>query len=130
MLNQTVDQKKNEFFTRNAAGSGGGEIFWGLGMPIVIESTFLQVFLRRLGASSLFVGLVPTFFFVGIAVFGLISGYLTGHQQNKRKALIITHVFAALPMSLFGVFFLITGTGPRTLPVFLVLYGFFPWVSG
>ncbi len=26
------------------------ELFWGLGFPVVLESTFLQLFLKSLGA--------------------------------------------------------------------------------
>ncbi len=119
------DTAKDSYFTRNAAATAGGEFFWGIGMPVVMESTFLQVFLRNLGASSLVVGLVPTFFFLGISVFGLLSGYLTGHLPNKRRVIVITHLYGALPIPVFGLILVVSGSGPGTLPLFLVMYGLF-----
>ena len=41
------------------------EFFWGLGFPIVLESTFLQLFLKNLGASSFVIGIVPALFIFG-----------------------------------------------------------------
>ena len=125
MSQQPIDAKKDTFFSRNAAAAAGGEFFWGLGMPVVIESTFLQVFLRNLGASSLVVGLVPTFFFIGVSVLGVVSGYLTGHLSNKRRVIIITHFYGSLPIAVFGLILIVSGIGPGTLPLFLLMYGLF-----
>jgi MFS family permease len=122
---ETVDSKKDKLFARNLTAAASGEIFWGIGLPVVVESTFLQVFLRNLGASSLVVGLVPTFFFIGVSLFGLLSGYLTGHLKNKKKVILLTHGLGALPIPLFGVILYITGSSGITLALFLCMYGLF-----
>lgn len=124
-MNMSIEAKKDKYFIRNVAAAAGGELFWGIGLPVVVESTFLQIFLRSLGASSLIVGLVPTFFFIGISLFGLLAGYLTGHLQDKRKVIVATHLFGTLPIPAFGFFLLISGGGNNTIIVFLLLYGLF-----
>ncbi len=50
---------KDIYFKRNVLGVSVVEFFWGLGFPIVMESTFLQLFLKNLGASSFVIGIVP-----------------------------------------------------------------------
>lgn len=66
-----MDRLKNIYFRRNAFGVSVVEFFWGLGIPIVLESTFLQLFLKNLGASSFAIGVVPALFMVGISCFPL-----------------------------------------------------------
>ena len=121
----TGEDKKDRLFVRNLTAAACGEIFWGIGLPVVVESTFLQVFLRNLGASNLVVGLVPTFFFIGVSLFGLLSGYLTGHLRNKRKVIIITHAFGTIPIPFFGIILYFSGATDITLALFLCMYGLF-----
>jgi len=52
----------NQHYKRNVFGISSAEVLWGIGLPLVIESTFLQLFLKSLGASSFAIGLVPSFF--------------------------------------------------------------------
>lgn len=101
------------------------EFTWGLGMPVVIESTFLQLFLRNLGASNLLIGLIPTFFSGGVAVFALFSGTLTGHIERKRTAVIIVHIAAALPILSFGIVLSLTGFTSSILFAFFCCYALF-----
>jgi len=54
-----MDTQKDTNFKRNIAGTAGVGFFWGLGFPIVQESTFLQLFRKNLGASSFAIGIVP-----------------------------------------------------------------------
>ena len=61
----------DQYFRRNTFGISSVEFLWGLGMPVVVESTFLQLFLRNLGASNFLIGLIPTLFSGGVAVFAL-----------------------------------------------------------
>ncbi len=96
-----------------------------MGIPIVIESTFLQIFLRSLGASGKVIGLIPSFFFIGVALFGILAGYLTGHLENKRRVIIITHLYGSVPIPVFGLIFLLTGVTDFTLPLFLIIYACF-----
>lgn len=111
-------------FRRNVVGVSLVEFLWGLGMPPVFESTFLQLFLRHLGASSLLIGLIPTLAAAGTALSGLLSYSLTGHLERKRTAVILVHVITALPMLVFGLILGFTGFGTATLGLFLALYAF------
>lgn len=120
----------NQHFGRNLAGICGVELLWGLGMPVLIESTFLQLFLRNLGASSFLVGLIPTLMSAGVAVFSLSSYSLTVRLVRKRGAVIAVHVAAALPVLVFGVVLAFTGTRPATLPLFFAAYSLFSIAVG
>lgn len=115
----------DQYFRRNTIGISSVEFFWGLGMPVVIESTFLQLFLRNLGASSFLIGLIPTLFSGGVALFSLFSGRLTGHIERKRPAVIAVHVAAALPVLAFGILLAITGYDPSIIFVFFCCYALF-----
>jgi MFS family permease len=114
-----------QFFRRNTVGISGVEFFWGLGMPVVIESTFLQLLLRNLGASSFLIGLVPTLFSGGVALFSLVAGTLTGHLERKRPAVIIAHAAAALPLLGFGIVLAAFGFISSILLVFFSCYAMF-----
>ena len=120
----------DSFFLRNTIGISGTEFFWGLGLPVLLESTFLQVYLRKLGASNLMIGMVPAMLFAGLSVFGLFSGYLTSHLESKRKAVIVTHVFGSLPFPLLGIVLLATGFNSFSIPMFFISYGLFSALLG
>jgi hypothetical protein len=121
---------QDRYFRRNVAGICGVELFWGLGMPVVIESTFLQLFLRNLGASSFLVGLLPTLLSAGMAIFSLSSYSLTVRLARKRGAIIAVHVAAAMPVLVFGLLLGAAGIRPSTLTMFLVAYGLFSIAVG
>lgn len=92
----------DSYFARNTASISAVELFWGLAIPVLFESTFLQVFLREIGASNLTVGLIPAILSVGIMLFSLMSAYLTSHLERKKLWVILTHAFAGLPLIIFG----------------------------
>lgn len=119
------DSNIDNYFLRNTIGISFVELFWGLGLPVVMESTFLQLFLKHLGATNFLIGFVSTLFFIGLAFFSLFSGFFTAHLQNKKNAVILLHLFASLPMLIFGVFLKFTGFVPGTLNFFLIAYAFF-----
>ncbi len=68
---------KDNYFKRNVFGITGVEFLWGLGMPVVIESTILQLFMKNLGATSFQIGLIPAFFAIGYSIFALWGCYFT-----------------------------------------------------
>ena len=113
------------YFVRNTTGISSVELFWGLGLPVVMESTFLQIFLHSLGANSFLIGLIPTVFFAGVSIFSLLSSFLTAHLAKKKSAVIIFHLFASLPILFFGIFLKISGLAHGTITIFFVSYGFF-----
>jgi MFS family permease len=112
-------------FRRNLIGISTVELLWGLGLPVVLESTFLQLFLRNLGASSLLIGLIPTMASAGVALSSLFSYFLTAHLERKRTAVVLVHLSAAVPVLAFGVILVFAGIRANTLTVFLVAYAFF-----
>jgi MFS family permease len=112
-------------FRRNLLGISAVELLWGLGLPVVLESTFLQLFLRHLGASNLLIGLIPTLIYAGVALSSLFSYFLTAQLERKRTAIVLVHVSAAVPVLAFGAILIFTGIRARTLTVFLVAYAFF-----
>jgi len=112
-------------FRTNIFGICSVELLWGFGMPLVIESTFLQLFLRHLGASSFLIGLIPTLISAGMALSSLISFSLTGRLERKRTAVILAHVFTALPVLAFGGVLSFTGIRSSSLAVFLSAYALF-----
>jgi hypothetical protein len=114
-----------KYFRRNTIGISSVEFLWGMGMPVLIESTFLQLFLRNLGASNFLIGLIPTLFSGGVAVFSLFAGTLTGHVENKRPVVILVHVAASLPILTFGIVLHLTGFTSSILLVFYCCYALF-----
>lgn len=94
--NNSPDYRKNVF------GISSAEFFWGLSLPVLFESTFLQLFLKSIGASNRTIGLVPALISAGMMLFGIAAAYITSHLAEKRKAVIITHATASLPVIIFG----------------------------
>ena len=115
----------DRYFRRNTIGISSVEFFWGLGMPVLVESTFLQLFLRNLGASNFLIGLIPTLFSGGVAVFSLFAGSLTGHVEHKRPVVILVHLAASLPILAFAVVLNLTGFTSSILLVFYCCYALF-----
>ncbi|THB79010.1 MAG: MFS transporter [Desulfobulbaceae bacterium] len=120
-----MDQLKDRYFFRNVAGVSLVEFFWGLGFPIVLESTFLQLFLKHLGASSFLIGLVPSIFVIGISCFPLFSSYLSRNLVRKRGLVIILHLVSALSILFFGLILLAWGKPEGVLPIFFISYALF-----
>ena len=99
-------------------------------MPVVVESTFLQLFLRNLGGSNFLIGLIPTILFIGSSLFSLLGGFLTSHLERKRRAVIATHLAAAVPLLIFGIFLYLVGNGRQIIPIFLTAYSLFSIAVG
>ncbi|MDC7227950.1 MAG: MFS transporter, partial [Spirochaetales bacterium] len=99
------------------------EFLWGLGLPLVLESTFLQLFLSKLGASNLIIGFVPTFFFIGQALLGVFAAFYTRNLDKHRTAVIVFHLIPSLTILFFSAYLYITGVFlPSTIYVFFTVY--------
>ena len=116
---------KDRFFRQNVIGISGVEFLWGLGLPVVVESTFLQLFLRHLGASSVVIGLIPFFFFIGTSVFALLSSYFTAGMAFKRKAVIVLHFVSGISLLLIGAGLLAFDEAAHVIIIFLGCYAVF-----
>lgn len=115
---------------RNITGLASVEFSWGIGLPVIIDSTFLQLFLKNLGASSFVIGFIPALFFLGPALMGPVSGYLTAHLERKRTAVTVSHLTAAGIWVLFGLYYLAAGNTGTTIAVFLGSYAVFTAAVG
>jgi len=125
-----MDSEKDVYFKRNAIGSAAVEFFWGLGFPIVLESTFLQLFLKNLGASSFAIGCVPSMFIVGISIFPVFASYLTRNAQLKKTVVLLLHIASGLSIFLFGWAMLLLKESESILPLFFTCYGVFSLCMG
>jgi len=117
-------------FARNVAGISLVELLWGFGMPLVFESTFLQLFLRQLGASSLLVGMIPTLAAAGGSLSCLLALSLTSRLNRKRTATILIHIAGSLSPLTLGIIIGAGGIQSSTLGTFLALYALFSVVMG
>jgi len=113
------------YYKRNVIGISGCEFFWGLGLPVVLESTFLQLFLKSLGASSFQIGLIPAFSFLGSSVFALLSSYFTVGLAFKRGAVIYLHLISGMSLVIFGAILFFFGEHAPVLAIFFVSYAVF-----
>jgi hypothetical protein len=116
---------KDRHYWRNVTGISAVEFLWGLGLPVVVESTFLQLFLRSRGASGFALGMIPIFFFVGTSVFALLSSYLTENLVFKRRAVIWLHVLSGASLLLFGAVLYLLEEADHVLPIFFACYAVF-----
>lgn|GEM_PF-372067 len=116
---------KDHYYTRNVVGISLVEFLWGLGLPVVVESTFLQLFLKNLGASSFALGMIPFFFFIGMSAFALLSSYLTEGMVFKRRAVVILHLVSGMALLVFGGLLALLEQADDILLLFFVCYAVF-----
>jgi MFS family permease len=116
------DIEKDKYFKRNAAGVSLVEFIWGLGFPILLESTFLQIFLKTLGASDFIIGLVPCIFITGVSTFPLLSSYLTRNHKYKKKVVINLHILSSLAIIFFGISLFFVTAPSHILILFFLSY--------
>lgn len=125
-----MDRQKDASFRRNVFGVAAVELLWGLGFPIVLESTFLQLFLKSLGASSFAIGMVPSLFIFGISTFPLFASYIARNRRLKRPLVIWLHVVSGLSILLFGAALAFITEKKDVLPLFFVSYMVFSLCIG
>jgi MFS family permease len=116
---------KDRHYRRNVFGVSAVEFIWGLGLPVVVESTFLQLFLKNMGASSLALGMIPFFFFIGTSVFALLSSYLTEGMVFKRGPVIILHLISGASLLVFGSLLIWLDSSTHILLLFFSCYAVF-----
>ena len=116
---------QEQYYRQNVFGISAVEFLWGLGLPVVVESTFLQLFVKSLGGGGLALGLIPVFFFIGISVFALLASYMTEGLVFKRRAVIGLHLISGLALLLFGGLLSLMGPGRHVLVVFFGCYAVF-----
>lgn len=120
-----MEAKRDAYFTRNVGGVAVVEFFWGLGFPIVLESTFLQLFLKNLGASSTVVGIVPSLFIFCISTFPLFSTYLSRNYPLKRSLVTVLHILSGLAILVLGLLLPCINSQENVLLLFFAAYTVF-----
>ena len=115
----------DHYYRQNVFGISAAEFVWGLGLPVVVESTFLQLFVKSLGGSGLALGMIPVFFFIGISIFALLASYMTDGLVFKRRAVILLHLISGMSLILFSLLLFGLGPGPHVLAVFFGCYAVF-----
>jgi MFS family permease len=117
-----TDIEKDKYFLKNATGVSVVEFIWGLGFPILLESTFLQIFLKTLGASDFLIGLVPCIFITGISTFPILSSYLTRNHKHKKTIVLNLHIFSSFAIIFFGIALFFVKTPSYILILFFISY--------
>jgi MFS family permease len=120
-----MENPQDRYFRQNVLGVSVVEFFWGLGFPIVLESTFLQLFLKSLGASGFVIGLVPSLFVVGTSFFPLFSSYFARNFRYKRPLVVLLHLISALSILGFGIILLFLHESVNVLVCFFIAYSLF-----
>ncbi|MDJ0856114.1 MAG: hypothetical protein QNI88_12950 [Desulfobacterales bacterium] len=115
----------HSYYRQNVFGISAVEFIWGLGLPVVVESTFLQLFVKSLGGGGLALGMIPVFFFIGISFFALLASYMTEGAAFKRRAVILLHLVSGFSLLIFGSLLMGLGSGPHVLLVFFGCYAVF-----
>lgn len=129
MKNKNSTQSIDSYFTRNTAGLSSVEFFWGIAIPVIFESAFLQIFLKQIGASNKIVGLIPSILATGVMLFSIVSAWLTSHLIYKKTAVILTHMSASLPFLIFGIALPYIDASSR-VTVFITAYILFAFTIG
>jgi predicted MFS family arabinose efflux permease len=122
---KNVNMKKislDTYFLRNALGVSLSEFFWGIGIPILLESTFLQLFLAGQGASNTVIGFSGTIFSVSISIMPLFAAFFASGFQRKKMLVIVIHLFPSAAILLLGLFYFVFGAKYNTITVFLVFF--------
>ncbi len=125
-----MERQKDSYFKRNVFGVAIVEFFWGLGFPIVLESTFLQLFLKKLGASSFTIGIVPALFIFGVSTFPLFSTYLSRNHRFKKPLVALLHLISGLSIVCLGLSLLVVRNSTEVLPLFFFFYTIFSLCMG
>ena len=120
-----MDSQKDAHFKRNVFGVSAVEFFWGLGFPVVLESTFLQLFLKHLGASSFTIGMVPSLFIFSISFFPLFSSYFSRNHRLKKPLVLLLHLVSGLSVLIFGLTLFFVSNAENILPLFFASYALF-----
>jgi len=121
---------KDRYFKRNAASVATVEMFWGFGFPVILESTFLQLFLKHIGASDFLIGLVPSILILGVSIFPPFSSYLTRNYESKKLIVLNLHVVSSCATLFFGLFLFFVKDTSLILPAFFISYVVFSLCIG
>ena len=87
-----LEEEKERFFRRNVLIAPGVDFFWGFSMALTAIGPILAVFLQRLGASNLLIGMAPAAFLVGLTLLQLPAAHLTQRLRRKKVLFGLAHL--------------------------------------
>ncbi len=119
----SVDLKK--YFARNAAAISSGEFLWGLGLPVVMESTFVTVFLSFAGATNTQIGLSGLVLSVSFAAVPLFAAFSTSKMPYKKGPTVWLQVIASAGIIFLGLAYILAGSKSNAYMIFIIFYSFF-----
>ncbi|MCX7820961.1 MAG: MFS transporter [Brevinematales bacterium] len=96
----------DRYFLRNTFAISLSEFLWGLGIPVILESNFVTVFLTYLGVNNFKIGLTNFVFSISMAIVPFFSAYLTSGMVYKKMANIFTQYIPSFSVILLGINFL------------------------
>ncbi|MEJ5285183.1 MAG: MFS transporter [Brevinematia bacterium] len=96
----------DKYFLQNTFALSLSEFLWGIGIPVILESNFVTVFLTYLGATNFQIGLSSFIFSFSMAIVPFFSAYLTSNMIYKKKANILTQYIPSVSVILLGINFL------------------------
>jgi len=114
-----------KYFTRNALTISAGEFLWGLGLPVILESTFIPVFLSTMGVSNSRIGLTGMIFSISIAVIPLFAAYMTARMPYKKGPTVWLQVIPSAAVMCLGIYYIYFGVNKGSYPVFIIFYSLF-----
>jgi len=86
---------------RNILTVMAGEGLWGLQAGMVSSATVLPLLLRRLGASTWVMGLIPILEGGLIGMLQLLGWFIFRNRESRKRQLILWHYFFVIPFILF-----------------------------
>jgi hypothetical protein len=120
----------DRFFFRNAFSISLSEFFWGIGIPVLMESTFLQIFLASEGASNSVIGIAAMILNVSISIMPLFSAYASSFFPYKRIFVSVLHIFPSVSLILLGAFYIFYGSSSGVLGIFFIFFTLFSLTLG
>jgi len=118
-------ENPDKYFWQNALGASFSEFLWGLGLPVVLESTFVTVFLSYSGVSNSEIGLVGMILSISFAIAPFFSAYFTSRMPYKKAPTIWLQVFPSISIMLLGLCYIFFGKHNSVYPVFILFYSLF-----
>jgi len=120
-----VRENLDRYFWQNVVGVSVGEFLWGLGLPVVIESTFITVFLTYLGVSNSEIGFVEMLSSIAFATVPFFSAYFTSKLPYKKMSVILVQILPSLSIICLGFYYIVFGSSVAGYQTFVVFYSLF-----
>jgi len=115
----------NRYFLRNTLSISTGEFLWGLGLPVILESTFIPVFLTTMGVSNSRIGVTGMIFSISIAVVPSFSAYMTARMPYKKRSTVWLQVIPSAAVMFLGLYYMYFGINESAYAVFIFFYSLF-----